>query len=483
MGKNMKKYLKKAFLGAAVLICAQAMAVNAEETYQIIDFVPLEEEAKAYHLDQNDKPSLETLCEEFPDQLEVYVEGQEEPVLLDVTWECVGEDYEATDAYYYQFSPAFETADYTLEESLNLYTDAPYIAVFLYDGDQGLTEAVDIDANMKEIYNFLIKDLGMNTAAACGVMANIHHESAFNPNAAGDKNADGEPTSYGLCQWHNARWESLKTWCGSNGYDWTTVNGQMNYLKYEMSKNNWKVLWNGRTIYNNMLSMDNSAAGAFDGGYYWCYNYEVPANKEQVALTRGNLARDVYWTKYKNGMEGTSAYAGKFKDVTFLDYYYDSVLWAIDKNVTKGKSATTFAPKDTCTRAEAITFLWRAAGSPEPQNTENPFTDITENMFCYKAVLWAVENGITTGDSETTFGPKENVKRSQVVSFIYRAKGNPSFTESDAFEDVPASHWSYPAVIWAVESGITTGKSDTIFEPWAHCTRNEIVTFLYRAYK
>ena len=164
--------------------------------------------------------------------------------------------------------------------------------------------------------------------------------------------------------------------------------------------------------------------------------------------------------------------------------YYQPVLWAMINDITNGTSATTFGTKDTCTRAQIVTFLWRAAGSPEPETTESPFTDVTNpNASYYKAVLWAVENGITTGTSTTTFSPKRECTRAQAVTFIWRAYNSPEpETTESAFTDVtnPAASY-YKAVLWAVENGITTGTSTTTFSPGKSCTRAQIVTFLYRA--
>lgn len=168
-----------------------------------------------------------------------------------------------------------------------------------------------------------------------------------------------------------------------------------------------------------------------------------------------------------------------FTDVNTDAYYYNAVLWAVDKGITQGTSATTFAPGAPCTRAQAVTFLWRSMGSPAPAETVNPFTDVSADAYYYNAVLWAVEKGITTGTTETTFSPDTTVNRSQVVTFLWRAAGSPAVTDASTFADVDADAYYADAVAWAAEKSITNGTSETAFSPMANCTRGQIITFLY----
>lgn len=168
-----------------------------------------------------------------------------------------------------------------------------------------------------------------------------------------------------------------------------------------------------------------------------------------------------------------------FVDVAKSDYYYDAVKWAVDNGVTTGVTDTIFAPGNPCTRAQTVTFLWRAAGMPQAANRVNPFTDVSVNDYYYEAVLWAVENGITGGTTATTFSPNATCTRAQVVTFLWR------YSKEDAsilpmFTDVAESDYYYGAVAWAVENGVTTGVTDTTFAPGNPCTRGQIVTFLYR---
>lgn len=170
-----------------------------------------------------------------------------------------------------------------------------------------------------------------------------------------------------------------------------------------------------------------------------------------------------------------------FTDVATGTYYYDAVAWAVKKGVTGGIAATTFAPNATCTRAQIVTFLWRANGSPEPTVTANPFTDVSADAYYYKAVLWAVEKGITGGTYATTFSPYAACTRAQIVTFLYRMSGSPSEEASSAFSDMATNAYYASAVNWAVVKGITSGTSATTFAPGAICTRAQSVTFLYRS--
>ena len=170
-----------------------------------------------------------------------------------------------------------------------------------------------------------------------------------------------------------------------------------------------------------------------------------------------------------------------FADVATDAYYYDAVKWAVEKGITNGVSETLFGPDQACTRAQIVTFLWRAAGSPEPKSGSS-FADVAADAYYAKAVAWAVENGITKGTSETTFHPDETCTRAQGVTFLYRALGKLAAAQA-GFTDVSADSYYADAVNWAAENGVTKGISETLFGPDGSCTRAQIVTFLYRAYQ
>ena len=172
-----------------------------------------------------------------------------------------------------------------------------------------------------------------------------------------------------------------------------------------------------------------------------------------------------------------------FTDVPEGSFFYDPVEWAVENGITNGTSATTFGPNDQCMRAHVVTFLWRAMGSPEPKLMVNPFVDVKPTDFYYKPVLWALENGITSGMDATHFGPTAYCNRAQVVTFLYRTMGSPAVDASkNPFTDVAAGSFYEKPVLWAVENGITNGLSAASFGPNSICNRAQIVTFLYRAY-
>ena len=169
-----------------------------------------------------------------------------------------------------------------------------------------------------------------------------------------------------------------------------------------------------------------------------------------------------------------------FNDVKPGDYFYDAVNWAVEKGITTGTSATTFSPNASCTRAQIVTFLWRASGSPEPKTASNPFTDVAANAYYCKAVLWAVENGITTGTSATTFSPGAPCTRAQGVTFLWRANGSKAASAAASFTDVASDAYYVPAVAWAAEQNVTGGVGNGLFSPDTTCTRAQNVSMLYR---
>lgn len=172
--------------------------------------------------------------------------------------------------------------------------------------------------------------------------------------------------------------------------------------------------------------------------------------------------------------------APKFVDMADDAYYAPAVDWAVEQGITSGVDRTHFAPDASCTRAQMVIFLWRAAGKPTPATAKNPFTDVKDDAYYHDAVLWAVEKGITLGTSKTTFSPDATVTRGQSVTFLYRFTGE----KADGvcpFTDVMTSDYFYDPVVWASVNEITAGKSATSFAPKDDCTRGQIVTFLYRA--
>ena len=196
------------------------------------------------------------------------------------------------------------------------------------------------------------------------------------------------------------------------------------------------------------------------------YTFTMPASKVEINAT----------------FMDDNAMLNYFVDVKANDYFYDAVLWAAQNGITSGTDAVHFTPDGVCSRAQAVTFLWRAAGSPAPKSASMPFTDVPKGSYYEMAVLWAVENGITKGTSDTTFSPDATCSRAQIVTFLWRSQKSPAVGSLNPFTDVSANAYYTDAVLWAVEENITKGTTATTFSPDTDCTRAQIVTLLYRAY-
>lgn len=179
----------------------------------------------------------------------------------------------------------------------------------------------------------------------------------------------------------------------------------------------------------------------------------------------------------KNGYDFVSI---GFEDVYVDAYYFVPVLWAEVYGITAGTDETHFSPKMACSRAQTVTFLWRAAGCPEPTGSKNPFPDVSANSYYAKAVQWAYENGIVSGRGNGKFCPNDTVTRAEFVTFLWRAVGEPTPDDWNPFVDVPAGKFYTDAVLWAAQYGITAGVDDTHFAPNSPCTRAQVVTFLFR---
>ena len=229
-----------------------------------------------------------------------------------------------------------------------------------------------------------------------------------------------------------------------------------------------------------LFSEDGKTLIAYPGGSAVRDEYTVPSTVTTISdgafvgcpMPDGKVSVEAEFVKTA---------ATSFADVPANAYFADAVKWAVDKGITNGLSDTMFGPYESCTRAQIVTFLWRAAGSPEPK-TASSFTDVPVSAYYAKAVAWAVENGITNGMTETTFAPNATCTRGQSVTFLHRAlKGTASGSAN--FTDVKSDAFYADAINWAVANNVTNGTSNTTFSPNADCTRAEIVTFLYRAYQ
>ena len=243
------------------------------------------------------------------------------------------------------------------------------------------------------------------------------------------------------------------------------------------------------TLPDSVTSID---ARAFEGAYD-VTSITIPGDLPAVSATAfTGLTATVYYTdgnetytaETKLDYGGTIAWRVSelaFTDVEETSYYYECVLWAYSEGITTGATTTSFDTDSVCTRAQAVTFLYRAAGEPDVSDVENPFTDVSEDAYYYEAVLWAYTNGITTGATTTTFNPSGECTREQIVTFLYRYAGEPETTTTISFTDVSESSIYYSAIAWAYGEGVATGYSDTVFGMGDGCTRAQIVTFLYRA--
>ena len=215
--------------------------------------------------------------------------------------------------------------------------------------------------------------------------------------------------------------------------------------------------------------------------YAWTF---TPNDTHNYTILTGTLVPYVDdGMDYIPGVIGGNTGSFNFHDVSRFDYFYDAVKWAAENGIASGTGRYTFSPNAVCTRAQTVTFLWRAAGSPLPRYRVCPFTDVNPRDYYYDAVLWAVEQGITTGLNATTFGPDVTVTRGQVATFLYRAASAAKPSTFNPFTDVKTTAYNYNAILWAYDNRITTGTSDTTFSPDAYCTRAQIVTFLYRYYQ
>lgn len=270
------------------------------------------------------------------------------------------------------------------------------------------------------------------------------------------------------------------------------------------SEGGWyQISFAGKTgyVYSEYISMTNPSATKT---VYTTENLKVRAQPNTSATVLGTLKKgtEVQTTGLKDGWY-TISFAGKtgyisaayttttkpgqsteqeFSDVPKTAWYYDAVNWAVKKGITSGTTKTTFSPNQVCTRAQAVTFLWRNAGSPDvTQSVANKFSDVKSSDWYYKAVMWAISKNVTSGTTKTTFSPNKTCSRAEIVTFMWKASGSNKVAYTNPFTDVKVADWYYEPVMWAVKNGITSGTSKTTFAPKDGCTRAQVVTFLYNA--
>ena len=273
----------------------------------IIGFEALSSAQSRLIFSSEEKPSLEELMKKMPEQLfvTVSVDGEKEMDRLQVAWQCVG-SYEESSLYYYVFLPEWDESEYRLGEGLDLYTDVPSIEIHLIPAARGETGELPMAAaasNEKVIFDFLLSEMGLNSAGACGVLANLYCESGFRADIVEYGYTWETGGGYGLCQWTNfprtnpqGRRTDLVNYCRDHGYDYKTLEGQLHYLYYELNLPGYKTV-----LLDYLRAVPNTAEGAYLAGYRWCYYFEEPYNYKQVSITRGNLAMNEYWPRWKTG--------------------------------------------------------------------------------------------------------------------------------------------------------------------------------------
>lgn len=427
------------------------------------------------------------LTAQMPQTLTVYLtDGSTADI--PVSWVCLG-DYANTDDYYYEYVPQWDMSAYSPEGVLDSASGVPYVLAQRVDtsapaAQKGTSQKAALNSNVYTIFNFLVSECGFNAAAACGVIANIECESNFNPNLWGDNN-----TSYGICQWHNERLTAMQNWCDSNGYNWKTLTGQLNYLKKELSANDSKYLYNGLTIANKLKAKANTADGAYDAGYDWCYYYEVPANKKTRSKERGDRAKNTYWPQLKDSsvtVDPDETQSGQvysiFSDVKKGVWYCTPIQYVYDNEIMTGTSKTTFEPNTSLNRAMAATVLYKLSQTDSKfklssTNTAS-FSDVPSNAWYTKAVKWAAGAGIVKGYDNGTFGPSDKITREQFATILYayakKLGCNVSATTSlSSYSDSGSiSSYATTAMKWAVAKKIMTG-SDGKLRPKSSLTRAE----------
>lgn len=309
------KNIKIVLFVLSLFICFGKINVYAAEMQKVITgFDEFDVNENALHLLIEYKPSLEELEEMLPDTLGVYLDDEEEVVEIDVDWFCVAEDYEESDNFYFQFSPMWDENEYQLSEEISLLEEAPYIGVFFTTEEQAVSAyAVTNNSNEEKIFKFLTENLGYNVAAACGVMANLYSESAFIPtnlenlyesklgyndlsytyavDSGKYTNFVRDTAGYGLCQWtYWTRKQELLNFAKKSGTSIGDLNMQLNFMKKEIT---------GTSTDKYARAASNTADGAYKVGYYYCENYERPAQKkDEKSVSRGNLAKNTYWKEY-----------------------------------------------------------------------------------------------------------------------------------------------------------------------------------------
>lgn len=477
-----------AFIIALSMLLLQIQPAFADEQGVIVAFSNAGEQVQEVQFGIDD--SEEDVAERLPVSVSSSLNSREE-VDVPVEWKCVGQFDD--NYYYYEFIPEIQDSAYVIGVNTEDHKNLPYILAIR--SDDGNTDDVktssfqeseyNVSSNIQTIYFFLTQNCGFNAAAACGVLANIECESNFNPNIWGDNN-----TSYGICQWHAGRLTAMQEWCNDNGYNWKTLTGQLNYLKKELSANDSKFLHNGKVISDYMKSkIKNSADGAYQAGYYWCTNYEVPADTENQSISRGNRAKATYWPMFANGAEkSTVVYTTGNLNVRSTANTDGKLLGTITKGSSvsiKGYSAGWYQVTYNGTKgyicAEYTTTI------PNGTSVASQFSDIKGTEWYLPAVQYMYDTEIMTGTGNSKFSPSSVCTRASIATMMnnlsdyaeeFKLNGK---IQKISFSDVSKGTWYYTRIRWALSNGVMSGYGGTNkFGPNDRATREQLVTVLYQ---
>ena len=345
-------------------------------------------------------------------------------------------------------------------------------------------------AYMEQIYAYFTIELDLNTAAASGLLANIYRESRFDPAV----NSTSE-TTIGIVQWYGSNREAEIEWCEENGYDPWSLEGQLLYLTCQLEGSY-------KSVYNYLLTVEDSAEGAYDAAWYFCCYFERPSDTETTADSRGVLAQDTiypfcllmdeygvsYTLEDDTESESEEEDSLPFLDVDEDDWYYEVILYAYQEDMIDGTSDTTFDPENSMTRAQAVQILYNLSGTPD-LSIAAPFSDVGEDDWYAEAVNWAWAAGCVNGISEDTFDPDGVLTREQMAQILYNYYTNflgyetTDLTSLTDYTDYASVTFGVTAMQWAVGNGIINGVSDSgqnYLQPAGECTRAQGCAMLVR---
>ncbi len=348
---------------------------------------------------------------------------------------------------------------------------------------------------MEEIYEYLTGELGLNTAASCGLLANMYRESRFDPAVNSSSS-----TTIGICQWYGSNRTKVINWCQENGYDPYTLEGQLGYLTHLFRDTGYDGYAGGYyiRIYEYLLGVENTAQGAYDAAYHFCYYFEIPSDKVTTATSRGNLAMNTFFPFYEqlgltdggtNDNDVDDNNGGlPFTDVDAGDWFYEVVAYAYEQEMVSGVTDTLFDPDGTMTRAQAVQILYNMNGSPTT-TVSSPFEDVSDGDWYKEAIDWAWATGCINGVSATQFSPDGVLTREQMAQILYNYYTNflgyeaADLASLSAYTDSDQVTFGATAMQWSVGNGIITGINENgtnYLRPQSECTRAQGCAMLVR---